>query len=305
MSKKLENVRTRVFLCLARDARNQEKNLQGALFRSVILHTEVGDVLDCVRKKEEGVEFSYKKDVELVLGQAGVQLLALMMLRKVWIYNNIDNEIRARLLFAKNEECISLAVRFGVMVSSLCKFITHDSDINPRARPHGTMLQEIHEFNEALICLAVLANALCVDFEQALEVGIANWEEADWQKREANPENSSSRLKGITALSGSATGMIWIRHREVIVSKLLTPIILVTSFAKPDVIAFDHLVTVISDHGGACCHMAVVARERSIPCIVGTGNATKILRQLHRKMAHITIEKDGTAIIALLPDATR
>ena len=34
---------------------------------------------------------------------------------------------------------------------------------------------------------------------------------------------------------------------------------------------------VVTDHGGRTCHVAIVSREHGIPCIVGTGDATRLL----------------------------
>ena len=35
---------------------------------------------------------------------------------------------------------------------------------------------------------------------------------------------------------------------------------------------------VITDHGGMSCHAATIAREAEVPCIVGTGDATKRIK---------------------------
>lgn len=35
---------------------------------------------------------------------------------------------------------------------------------------------------------------------------------------------------------------------------------------------------IITDEGGIACHAAIISRELNIPCIVGTKNATKILK---------------------------
>ena len=35
---------------------------------------------------------------------------------------------------------------------------------------------------------------------------------------------------------------------------------------------------VVTDHGGRTCHAAIVSREMGMPCVVGTGNATQVLR---------------------------
>ena len=35
---------------------------------------------------------------------------------------------------------------------------------------------------------------------------------------------------------------------------------------------------IITDEGGSTCHAAIVSRELGIPCIVGTGDATKLIK---------------------------
>lgn len=35
---------------------------------------------------------------------------------------------------------------------------------------------------------------------------------------------------------------------------------------------------IVTDHGGRTCHAAIVSRELGIPCVVGTGNATTVLK---------------------------
>ncbi|MBI2504543.1 MAG: hypothetical protein HYW07_15080 [Candidatus Latescibacteria bacterium] len=41
--------------------------------------------------------------------------------------------------------------------------------------------------------------------------------------------------------------------------------------------------------GGTLCHAAIIARERGIPCVVGTGEATRRIRP------RMLVEVDGTA----------
>lgn len=55
--------------------------------------------------------------------------------------------------------------------------------------------------------------------------------------------------------------------------------ILVTKMTSPDWAAYMRKASaIITDEGGMTCHAAIVSRELGIPCIVGTGNATKVLR---------------------------
>ncbi len=55
--------------------------------------------------------------------------------------------------------------------------------------------------------------------------------------------------------------------------------ILVTKMTDPDwVPLMKKAAAIVTDEGGMTAHAAIVSRELGIPCIVGTGNATKVLK---------------------------
>jgi len=55
--------------------------------------------------------------------------------------------------------------------------------------------------------------------------------------------------------------------------------ILVTKMTNPDWVPYMRLAgAIVTDEGGMTCHAAIVSRELGIPCIVGTGNATQLLK---------------------------
>lgn len=55
--------------------------------------------------------------------------------------------------------------------------------------------------------------------------------------------------------------------------------VMVTKMTTPDMVpAMKKAVAIITDEGGMTCHAAIVSRELGIPCIVGTTDATKLLR---------------------------
>ncbi len=61
--------------------------------------------------------------------------------------------------------------------------------------------------------------------------------------------------------------------------KLKAGEILVTTMTTPDYVAcIKRAGAIITDIGGVTCHAAVVSREYGIPCIVGTENATKVIK---------------------------
>ena len=56
--------------------------------------------------------------------------------------------------------------------------------------------------------------------------------------------------------------------------------ILVTVMTTPDMVpAMKRADGIITDEGGVTCHAAIVSRELGIPCVVGTGDGSKILKE--------------------------
>lgn len=66
--------------------------------------------------------------------------------------------------------------------------------------------------------------------------------------------------------------------------------ILVTSMTRPEFIPLmKKAKAIITNEGGITCHAAIVSREMNKPCIIGTQNATKILKtgdEIEMKMNH-------------------
>jgi len=55
--------------------------------------------------------------------------------------------------------------------------------------------------------------------------------------------------------------------------------ILVAKMTNPDWVPYMRVAgAIVTDEGGTTCHAAIVSRELRIPCIVGTGNATQLLK---------------------------
>ncbi len=55
--------------------------------------------------------------------------------------------------------------------------------------------------------------------------------------------------------------------------------ILVTTMTNPDFVPYMRISSaIVTDKGGVTCHAAIVSRELGIPCVVGTENATQVLK---------------------------
>ena len=94
-------------------------------------------------------------------------------------------------------------------------------------------------------------------------------------------ENLSGKviLSGLAASPGVASGIVKIVKDMKDLDKIKKGDVLVTKMTNPDmVVTMQKSVAVVTDEGGATAHAAIVSREMGIPCVVGTDNATEILK---------------------------
>lgn len=164
-------------------------------------------------------------------------------------------------------------------VGDWAKFLTHDPALNPGARPAGGRPEEIMAAGQAFCMLFSLALARDINVAEAIETGLKNWEDADWRKREAAKDPNQNEVTGIAASGGMRTGKAYVVSSDNPIEKLPSGMILVTSFASPDLaIYFERAIAVVTDHGGKTSHAASMARVKNLPCVVGTGNATEKIK---------------------------
>jgi pyruvate,water dikinase len=87
-------------------------------------------------------------------------------------------------------------------------------------------------------------------------------------------------LKGLGASPGTASGVVVIVRSMDDLAKVQKGNVLVTKMTSPDmVVAMNRSTAIVTDEGGVTCHAAIVSREMGIPCVVGTENATEVLKE--------------------------
>ncbi|MFH1247384.1 MAG: PEP-utilizing enzyme [Candidatus Micrarchaeota archaeon] len=95
----------------------------------------------------------------------------------------------------------------------------------------------------------------------------------------ATEKVTASELKGTVACSGKAIGKVKIILVPTDIAKIEAGDIMVAPETAPDfVAAMRKCVAIVTNQGGVTSHAAIVSRELQIPCIVGTKNATNILK---------------------------
>ena len=87
-------------------------------------------------------------------------------------------------------------------------------------------------------------------------------------------------LNGLAASPGAGSGKVKLIKNIKDIKKVQDGDILVTAMTSPDMVpAMKKAAAIITDEGGVTSDAAIVSRELGIPCVIGTGNATKILKE--------------------------
>lgn len=87
-------------------------------------------------------------------------------------------------------------------------------------------------------------------------------------------------VRGLAASPGIAAGPVVIIKDMNEIARVNEGDILVTGMTNPDMVpAMRKAAAVVTDEGGRTCHAAIVSRELGIPCIVGSKDGTKILKE--------------------------
>ena len=86
-------------------------------------------------------------------------------------------------------------------------------------------------------------------------------------------------LIGEAASLGIATGTVKIVSSASQMGKVQKGDILVAKMTSPDFVpAMKRAAAIVTDLGGRTSHAAIVSREMGVPCVVGTGKATEVLK---------------------------
>lgn len=109
-------------------------------------------------------------------------------------------------------------------------------------------------------------------------------------------------LQGIAVGNKIGQGRVRIISNVSEISKFKKGEILVTKMTDPDWVPAIRIASaVIADEGSKVCHAAIVSRELGVPCIVGTLNGTKILKNNQEITADCTQGLDGKIYSGKIP----
>ncbi|ASJ08683.1 phosphoenolpyruvate synthase [Thermococcus siculi] len=95
----------------------------------------------------------------------------------------------------------------------------------------------------------------------------------------AETEEAEVILKGLGASPGIGAGKVVVIFDASEIDKVKEGDVLVTTMTNPDMVpAMKRASAIVTDEGGRTSHAAIVSRELGIPAVVGTKEATKVLK---------------------------
>jgi len=91
--------------------------------------------------------------------------------------------------------------------------------------------------------------------------------------------SQSNFLTGKVANPGLVEGVAKLIHNQRDVNKMKSGDILIARMTTVDIMpAAKMAAAIVTDEGGITCHAAIISRELGIPCVIGTHDATKMIR---------------------------
>lgn len=176
--------------------------------------------------------------------------------------------------------------------------------VQPRKQPYfDALLDEQLPVSDRIIALDTAVGVMHIEF--AVERAYVHRETAHLRRvleeSRRHPEDDQHLpapasqdedllVRGLPASPGRASGKAVIIAKNSDYRLVHTGCILVAPMTRPELVChFDRVAGIVTDTGGTLCHAAIIARERGIPCVVGTGEATRRIRP------RMLVEVDGTA----------
>ena len=140
----------------------------------------------------------------------------------------------------------------------------------------GKRIQEHYDFPQDTEWAIENGKIFMLQSRPITTLGMNNGTEA----QEGAGEERTIITKGLGASPGLVSGAVKIVKDTDELDKVGNGDILVTVMTTPDMVpAMKRANGIITDEGGVTCHAAIVSRELGISCVVGTGDATKILEE--------------------------
>jgi phosphohistidine swiveling domain-containing protein len=176
----------------------------------------------------------------------------------------------------RQDDLFRLATFVGQM--DLAKFIYHNREYQPDTRHIRGLPKsgEVAAYGQALVQLLLLMKVRNLDFEKVFTYAIEHMKDDEYKVRRAMSE---SEVTGYPVAGGKVSGTAYVVSGDDPIDKAPSGSIVVMEHADSGAMKYlSDARAVVADQGGRLSHLAILARERKMPAIVGTGNATRLIK---------------------------
>ncbi len=214
---------------------------------------------------------------------------------------NFINIIKKIKKYLKKEDRRDIEFRALITLTQIgdtIKYLTHDTKLNPHARPYGSKNDEKLAYGQAIVQLFATMILRKIDIAESIKIGLENWKEADW-KNKTKREKNNDILQGISVFPGDTVGKAYVLSDKHQIFDMPTDSIVVTNIIYPGNLEYlQKAAAIVTDQGTHLSHAAMISKEYKIPCIVGTGHATEKIK--HGQKIKLTFKKNKKGLIELL-----
>ena len=234
--------------------------------------SEISHYIQNTKKAKKEVIKKYKLSKEIIaVSDALAFSIWWQDLRKkyIWIANSIITEFLNRISRLKN---LSIDDLCYYKIDELIELLKTGKKKDIRDRKNGFTFYYHSE-----------GKLVCLDSKESAKL---------MQQFEVKVDSKIKEIKGMVVSLGkekkNLSGSVKILTSPSDIHKLQKGEILVAPMTSPDYIfAMRKASAIITDEGGLTSHAAIVSRELGIPCIVGTGIATKVLKDNDKVMIDV------------------
>ncbi|PIN76360.1 hypothetical protein COV17_02805 [Candidatus Woesearchaeota archaeon CG10_big_fil_rev_8_21_14_0_10_36_11] len=196
------------------------------------------------------------------------QKVKFQMIKELGYIKDARDDYRRKGIFYIQNLFAEIGKRMGVSLKNVA-YLTESEIIN-FLNGKQVNLHKGKKRQEGFLMYMKDGKYICIDHainEELVKIGFSE------------EEIKVSEIKGTVACRGKAIGTVKIVRTVHDILKIKKGDILVAVTTHPDYVpAMQKSAAIVTDEGGMLSHAAIVSRELGIPCVVGTTNATKILR---------------------------
>lgn len=223
-------------------------------------------------KKKESVLFKSKQDKEKAIKELNLDkefIEVIQILEKIASFHDERKESLVAPVYYRIPLKDEMAKRLGITRFGLNWLIPKEvSDAFKR----GELNQEDKEKIKS-------RSQRCAMYSNKEMTVVVSGKEADELFDKLVKKEESNEVKGTVANLGRAKGVVKVLDSPRDIAKMNKGDILVASGTTPDYVpAMKIAGAIVTNEGGITSHAAIVSRELGVPCIIGTRNATKILK---------------------------